>query len=85
MITLRLDPNLEKEISITAKNLSLTKSELIRKSILEYLGRLEGPTAWETGKDYFGRYSSGLSNLSVDRKIILKEKIRAKKYEQNFD
>ncbi len=79
MITLRLDPNLEKEVSITAKNLGLTKSDLIRKSILEYLGRLEGPTAWELGKDCFGRYSSGLKNLSVDRKAILKEKIRAKR------
>ncbi len=79
MITLRLDPNLENEINITAKNLGLTKSELIRKSILEYLDRLEGPTAWEAGKDFFGKYSSGSSNLSVDRKIILKEKIRAKR------
>lgn len=79
MITLRLDPNLEKEISTVAKNLGLTKSDLIRKSLIEYLGKLESPNAWESGKDLFGRYSSGLKNLSVDRKMILKEKIRAKR------
>ncbi|MCW7754461.1 CopG family transcriptional regulator [Desulfobotulus sp. H1] len=79
MITLRLDPNLEKEISTVAKNLGLTKSDLIRKSVIEYLGKIENPNAWELGKDYFGRYSSGMENLSVDRKMILKEKIRAKR------
>ncbi|MCU0615332.1 MAG: ribbon-helix-helix protein, CopG family [Desulfobacterales bacterium] len=79
MITLRLDPNLEKEISTVAKNLGLTKSDLIRRSLIEYLGKLESPNAWESGKDLFGRYSSGLKNLSVDRKTILKEKIRAKR------
>lgn len=79
MITLRLDPDLEKEVSVTAKNLGLTKSDLIRRSILEYLEKLENPTAWELGKDYFGKFASGINNLSVDRKTILKEKIRAKR------
>ncbi|MBM9537086.1 ribbon-helix-helix protein, CopG family [Desulfobulbus alkaliphilus] len=79
MITVRLDPDLEKEISTVAKNLGLTKSDLIRQSLIEYLGKLERPNAWELGQDFFGRYSSGLGNLSVDRKRILKEKIRAKR------
>ena len=79
MITLRLDPDLEKEISTVAKNIGITKSDLIRQSLIEYLGKLERPNAWELGKDFFGRYSSGLGNLSVDRKTILKEKIRAKR------
>jgi RHH-type transcriptional regulator, rel operon repressor / antitoxin RelB len=79
MIALRLDPNLEKEITTVAKNLGLTKSDLIRKSLIEYIGKLESPNAWELGKDFFGRYSSGLKNLSVDRKTILKERIRTKR------
>ncbi|MFA6011474.1 MAG: CopG family transcriptional regulator [Desulfobacteraceae bacterium] len=79
MITLRLDPLLEETIKITAKNLGLTQSELIRQSILEYLYKLGKPSAWEAGKDLFGRYSSGFENLSVDRKEILREKIRVKK------
>ena len=79
MITLRLDPNLEKKISTVAKNLGLTKSDLIRKSLIEYLGKLENSNAWELGKEFFGNYSSGQKNLTVDRKTILKEKIRAKR------
>ncbi len=79
MITLRLDPTLEQAINNTAKNLGLTKSELIRKSILEYLGKLGKANAWETGQDLFGKYSSDLNNLSTERKEIVKKKIRAKR------
>ena len=79
MVTLRLDPNLEQIVNNTAKNLGLTKSELIRKSILEYVGKLDRPSAWEAGQDLFGKYSSGRSNFSAKRKEILKEKIRAKR------
>lgn len=79
MITLRLDPKIEQDINNTAKNLGITKSELIRKSILEYLNKIDTANAWEAGKDLFGKYSSGLNNLSTERKEIIKEKIRAKR------
>jgi len=78
MITLRLDPELEKEVRLVAENFGLTKSDLIRKSIIEYLRKLESPNAWEGGKDLFGKYSSGLENLSSNRKRLVKEKIKAK-------
>ena len=73
MITLRLDPKLEQAVNITAKNLGLTKSELIRKCIKDYLVNSSHSNAWETGKDLFGKHSSGEGNLSVDRKKIIKE------------
>lgn len=79
MITLRLDPKLEQEVNVTAKNLGLTKSELIRKSINNYLGVLPKPTAWEIGEELFGNYSSGLGNLSTKRKEMIKNKIKAKR------
>ena len=79
MITLSLDPKLEQKMSNTAKNLGLSKSELVRKSLVEYLGRLSKQNAWEAGHELFGKYSSGNGNLSTDRKEILKEKIRAKR------
>ncbi len=79
MITLRLDPELEQAINNTAKNLGLTKSELIRKSISEYLSKLKQPDPWEAGKDLFGKYSSGLGDLSTKRKELAKNKIRAKR------
>jgi len=79
MITLRLEPELEQAINNTAKTLGLTKSELIRKSIHDYLGKLGKPNAWDVGEDLFGKYSSGLNNLSSDRKKLAREKIRAKR------
>ncbi len=79
MITLRLDPKLEKQINNTAKNLGLSKSELIRKSINEYLSKLKHPNAWDIGEDLFGKYSSGCGNLSSDRKELIKGTIKAKR------
>ena len=79
MITLRLDQQLEQLLRSTAEKLGVTKSELIRRSILDYIGRLKKPNAWEAGQDLFGRYASGQSDLSARRKELVKEKIRAKK------
>jgi RHH-type transcriptional regulator, rel operon repressor / antitoxin RelB len=79
MLTLRLYPKLEQDLAVTAKNLGVTKSELIRKSIQRYLHQVSRASAWETGEDLFGRHSSGAGNLSTDRKKIVRDKIRAKR------
>ncbi len=79
MITLRLDPKLEKTINDTAQRLGLSRSELIRKSVTEYIDKLEKPSPWELGSDIFGKYASGQNNLSRDRKALLKQKISAKR------
>lgn len=79
MITLRLDPQLEQTINNIAHQMGVTKSELIRKSITEFINNLEKPSAWELGNDVFGKYESGQENLSSDRKILVKDKIRAKR------
>lgn len=83
MITLRIDKNLERTITITAENLGLTKSELIRKSILAFIDTLDPPNAWDVGQDLFGKYASGIDSLSSNRKALLKKKIRAKRDEKN--
>ncbi len=79
MITLRLDPKLEQAIQSAAEISGVTKSELVRRSISEYLDKLTKPTPWELGEQYFGKYSSEQGNLSIDRKKLLKTKIRAKR------
>jgi predicted DNA-binding protein len=79
MITLRIDEKLEQHIQNTAKMLGVTKSDLIRKSITEYLDRLDTPTPWALGESLFGRHASGQNNLSTDRKSLVKAKIRAKR------
>jgi RHH-type rel operon transcriptional repressor/antitoxin RelB len=78
MVSLRLDPKFEQKVQNTAKILGVTKSELIRKSISDYLAKLSKPSPWELGEDLFGKYSSGAGNLSTDRKLLFKEKLGAK-------
>ena len=79
MITLRLDPKLERTINNIAHQMGISKSELIRKSITEFIDKLDKPSPWELGNDVFGKYSSGKDNLSSERKSLIKEKIRAKR------
>jgi RHH-type rel operon transcriptional repressor/antitoxin RelB len=40
---------------------------------------VETNRAWEVGKNLFGKYASGRSDLSTDRKRILQEKLRARR------
>ncbi len=79
MITLRLDPALEQQLNLAAKNLGVTRSEFVRKSIVHAIQTQKNKSAWEIGQGLFGNYSSGQTNLSSDRKKILKERIRAKR------
>ena len=79
MITLRLDFELEQNINNIAQKMGLTKSELIRKSIIAFIEKREKSSPWELGNDLFGKYSSDKSNLSLDRKALAKEKIIAKR------
>jgi hypothetical protein len=65
MITLRLDPKLELLINNTAKNLGITKSQLIQCSIIEYVDKLSATNAWEAGQDLFGKYSSGKDRREI--------------------
>lgn len=79
MITLRLDPKLEQRINNAAKHLGVSKSELVRKSLVEYIGKLSKQNAWEAGQELFGKYASGNNDLSTNRKVLLKEKLSNKK------
>ena len=78
MITLRLDQKLETEIQATATMLGVSKSELIRRGVSEYIKKQKKPNAWELGSDLFGKYASGKDDLSENRKTHIKGKIRAK-------
>lgn len=78
MITLRLDQKLETEIQTTSRMLGLSKSELIRISVAEYIKKQKKPNAWELGENLFGQYASGQNHLSVNRKALLRDKIKAK-------
>ena len=83
MITLRLDQTLETEIQTTATMMGLSKSELFRVSVTEFIQKQKKPNPWELGRDVFGKYASGDGNLSANRKALMKEKIKAKLNKSN--
>ena len=79
MLSLRLDQEMEFELENEAKVRGVSKSELIRLSIRNFLGKPKPPTAWELGKDSFGTFSSDIGTLSQQKRKTVSEKIRAKK------
>ena len=79
MLTLRIDQKLETDLLATAKMMGVSKSEVIRLSLSEFIQKQKKPNSWELGSDLFGKYASGDGNLSVNRKAIMKEKIKAKR------
>ena len=78
MLTLRLDKNLENQVKTTASQLGISKSELIRISVSEYIQKQQKPNAWELGNELFGKHASGKGDLSANRKTLMKEKVKAK-------
>ena len=78
-ISLRLNEKIDRDLSRLAKNERISKSELVRRLIMNFLKNKSGKkTAWALGKDVFGLYGSGVSDLAVNRKKYLKEKLHAK-------
>jgi len=79
-ITVRLGKKLEHFIEEESKNEGITKSQLVRECIAEYYNKVKtGKSPWELGNNYFDLYGSGSSDLSVNRKKILRNKIHGKK------
>ena len=80
ILSLRLDDRLTRKLASVAKSRGISKSELIRTCLDEYLAGAErGPTAWDLGKHLFGCYDSGQGDLSVRAKEIVRERIHARR------
>jgi predicted DNA-binding protein len=78
MLTIRLDNKTEQEINAMAKQLNMTKSELVRECIAEYMVNFNKPSAWELGANLFGKHASGQHNRAKDRKQLLSAIIKDK-------
>jgi hypothetical protein len=79
-ISLRLDDGLNRKLAAAAKARGVSKSELIRACLDDYLsGAQQGPTAWDAGQHLFGCYDSGRGDLSVRAKDIARERINARR------
>lgn len=76
MLTLRLDDELEMKVEQMAHKMNISKSELVRLSLIQYLDGHEEPSAYDLGVAYFGKYSSGDGSLSIKKGNQLADQIR---------
>ncbi len=78
-ISLRLNQKLRARLDSVARARGVSRSDLIRECLEEFLSReQQRPSAWELGKELFGRVGSGQRTLARDRKQIVKERVRAR-------
>jgi hypothetical protein len=89
-VRVRLDDETEAKVRSLIARKGGTLSAFVRAAIAEKLerdgtaapGKLEGeakkPSPYELGKHLFGRYRSGLGDLSTNHKKYFKERMRAK-------
>ncbi len=79
MISVRLPEELENKLKKLSEQVKISKSDIVKNALTIYFEKhLDKRTPYELGKDLFGRYGSGKSNLSTDYKKILKDKLNEK-------
>lgn len=58
-----------------------SKTDIIKESLDLYFERAsKSKNAFELGKHFFGKYGSGMGNLSIDGEKLLRERLNAKKH-----
>ncbi len=80
MKSVRLTEETERKVKTIAKIEGKTESEIIRIALQDWLEKHSAKkTAYELGKDVFGKYGSAHPiNSSAERKNIIREAIREK-------
>ena len=75
-VTIRLPEPLEQQLARVALRKQVSKSQLIRDCLQAFLdAESDAPVAWELGKELFGKVGSGRSDLSQNRKQIVRDKL----------
>ncbi len=79
-ITIRLPTKLEAALRARLERRRVGLSDFVRDAIAEKLEREpeRAPSAYELGKELFGRHGSGAKDRSANRKAILSEILRGK-------
>jgi predicted transcriptional regulator len=66
MVTLRVDKKLGRMLERVAEAKGLTKSEIVRQSLIEYIYSHSGKKTHKIGKDVLDKHGRGKVNLSTD-------------------
>jgi Ribbon-helix-helix protein, copG family len=77
-LTVKLEPDLEKALLRRSLERGVSKSVVVKRALTEYLAK-ETTSAYEAGKDLFGRHGSGEGDLSVRRRERYADLIDAKR------
>jgi len=79
MTSIRLDKDTERKLEKIAASKKITKSQLIREAIAEYITASEKYfSPYKVGEPLFGKYGSGKDDISATYKSRIKDKINAK-------
>ena len=81
-LTVRLDPQLEKELERYCRKQRQTKTEVLTKLLRDHLAVADGSakTPYEIAREMgiIGSFASGRRDIAANRKRHLKAKLRAK-------
>ncbi len=79
MISLRLPEELEIKLNEVSQVENVSKSTVIKNALSKYFDDFESKTSpFDLGKDLFGKYGSGSTDLSKTYKLKIKEKLGEK-------
>jgi hypothetical protein len=77
-LTIELDPKLKQALARRSADLGVSRSVVVKWALAEYLAN-ELVSAYEAGKDLFGRHGSGEGNLSARRREYHAEIVEEKR------
>jgi len=79
MISLRLPENLEEKLNELTRIEHKTKTDIIRESLDMYIElKIKAFSPYDLGKQYFGKYDSGIPGKSREHSKLIREKIKKK-------
>ena len=79
MFSLRLDKKTEKKIYEISENENMTKSDVVKEALEQYIDNYERKSnPYTLGKELFGKYSSGNSDNSTNYKEKVKKRVNEK-------
>jgi len=80
-VSIRLDAELDRMVTEAARQLNVTRSDVIRRSIRDYCRSVLAEAdvyPWDLMKDLVGGFRSGQRNLARNSSKYVKETIRAR-------
>jgi RHH-type transcriptional regulator, rel operon repressor / antitoxin RelB len=77
-LTVKLDADLEQALTRRSAERGVSKSVVVKRALIEYLAQ-EPASAYQAGKDLFGRHGSGLGDLSERRRDTYAKLVDAKR------